>query len=448
MAFVSILSRLSETTSRIEKESILSQAFIDEEFQLFEGLKLAYDPLITFGVAKVALIEEDDDFEGDFTFDDFKALANDLIARRLTGNAARDAIKDAASRASVKEWNLFYRRILLKDMAIGVEAKTINKVLKNFGKEAIDYIIPVFGCQLAQDGVKHEKKIKGKKLLDVKLDGVRLISVLDKESNSVTQFTRNGKVNENFEEIRKSLENMLPYLAQSVVLDGEVVSSSFQELMTQLNRKDNIDTSSTRYALFDFVPLEDFEQGESPMSQSDRHAILSGLEYEGVLQKATGSVVYVVPKLAVDLDTQEGQDAFKRFNREALEAGYEGVMVKDPDAPYVGKRSMAWLKIKPVIEVSLEVVDLQRGEPDGKHAHTLGALVCRGEDDGQYIEVNVGSGLMDEDRNEIWSNRERYIGMIAEIRADAITKSQDGETYSLRFPRFKGWRGTTKGEKL
>lgn len=38
-------------------------------------------------------------------------------------------------------------------------------------------------------------------------------------------------------------------------------------------------------------------------------------------------------------------------------------------------------------------------------------------------------------------------GYEIEVRADAITQNQDG-TYSLRFPRFKTFRGFYKGEKI
>jgi DNA ligase-1 len=41
------------------------------------------------------------------------------------------------------------------------------------------------------------------------------------------------------------------------------------------------------------------------------------------------------------------------------------------------------------------------------------------------------------------------LGQMAEIRADAITLSQDSDAvYSMRFPRFKSWRGFQPGEKI
>ena len=39
-------------------------------------------------------------------------------------------------------------------------------------------------------------------------------------------------------------------------------------------------------------------------------------------------------------------------------------------------------------------------------------------------------------------------GKIIEIKADAITRSQEGEFWSLRFPRFKTFRGFKYNEKI
>jgi DNA ligase-1 len=63
------------------------------------------------------------------------------------------------------------------------------------------------------------------------------------------------------------------------------------------------------------------------------------------------------------------------------------------------------------------------------------------------VKVNVGSGFSDANRDSFWNNRGDVIGQLVEVRADAITQNQDG-TYSLRFPRFKTFRGFEPGEKL
>ena len=93
----------------------------------------------------------------------------------------------------------------------------------------------------------------------------------------------------------------------------------------------------------------------------------------------------------------------------------------------------------------MEVTDVEEGT--GKNVGRLGALVCSGRDDGRDITVNVGSGFTDDNRVEFWSSRSELPGNVVEVRADAITKNQDG-TYSLRFPRFLRFRGFEVGEKI
>jgi DNA ligase-1 len=133
------------------------------------------------------------------------------------------------------------------------------------------------------------------------------------------------------------------------------------------------------------------------------------------------------------------------INTQAVAGGYEGIMIKDPAAVYECKRSVAWLKLKPFIEVSLTVTAVEEGT--GRNVGKLGALVCSGQDDGRDIVVNVGSGFSDADRDAYWTHRDEVLGHVAEVRADAVTQNQDG-TYSLRFPRFLRFRGFVAGEKL
>jgi DNA ligase-1 len=447
---VTLLRNLASTTSRTEKEQFILDAWMKGERDFFKGCQLAYDILISFGVKKVPELVEDDGAPGTFTFQDFLKLADKLHKRQLTGNAAKEAMNEAALNSDFNTWNEFFRRILLKDMRGGFSESTVNKILEKVGKsdpDALNYIVPVFSCQLAKDGADpaNAKKVSGKKMLDVKLDGVRLLTVIDKEERTVIQYTRNGKLNTNFPHITKSLEPLLDILPVSMVLDGEVVAKSFQELMTMVNRTKNNDSSTAKLALFDMVPLVDFKAGKCKMKQKDRHTVLSGLM--GELQKHTAGTVYVIPKLSVDLDTPEGQKAFAEFNTETVKAGYEGIMVKDPESPYETKRTASWLKIKPFIEVSLTVVGFEEGT--GKNVGMLGAVIFEGEDDGRFIHVNVGGGFSDEERDEIWVNRDKYMGFIGEVRADVLTQDRNStDVWSLRFPRFKGWRGTKPGEKL
>ena len=192
-------------------------------------------------------------------------------------------------------------------------------------------------------------------------------------------------------------------------------------------------------ALFDVLTLADFNKGKTEDNATVRRELLTTLQFD--------DCVKVVDATLINFDTEEGKAKFDEMNAEALDKGYEGLMIKPTFEVYKCKRSHAWLKVKPFIEVTLKVVAVEEGT--GKNEGVLGALVVEGEDDGKFFHVNVGSGLTDENREQIWESRDAVIGQLVEVRADAATQSQDAEdTWSLRFPRFKTFRGFEPGEKI
>ena len=433
-----IIEKLEADNSRLAKEAVIEQAMTEGLNEFFEGVKMALDPLVTFGVKQVP--ERNDVLTGQgLSWDNFKTLADQLINRELTGHAARDAIELAMGVATTEQWNMFYRRILIKDLRCGVSEKTVNKIAKKFPQ----YTIPTFTCSLAHDSANHEKKMVGKKQIEVKLDGVRVLAVC--KGGKVELFSRNGKQFHNFPHIIEEIEAVLerkpsPY---DCVLDGEVMSKDFQDLMKQVHRKDGKAATDSVLHLFDFIPLKDFLEGGWDKPQTYRSNLVKYwvLENEDLLEHVTACEWE-----EVDLSTDEGNRRFVELNKTAVDGGYEGVMIKDVDAPYECKRTHAWLKAKPFIEITLKVVDVEEGT--GRNAGRLGAVIVEGEDDGYNYRLNCGSGFTDAQRDEYWTERASLIGQLIEIRADARTKSQDSDTYSLRFPRFKTFRGFQAGEKI
>jgi DNA ligase-1 len=429
-----IIARLEADNSRLAKEAVLAEAMTEGLDEFFEGIKMCLDTLYTFGVKKVP--EATVDGQG-LAWSVFNQLAHQLNSRELTGHAARDAIQLAMEVATVEQWNGFYRRILIKDLRCGVSEKTVNNVAKKLKKP--QYSVPVFSCQLAHDSANHESKVTGEKIVEVKLDGVRVITIAYPDGN-VVQFSRNGKEFHNFEHIKEQISKVK--FTESMVLDGEVMSSSFQDLMKQVHRKDNVEAGDAVLHLFDIVPLSEFNKGSSTKTQLTRSQELADWynTHKDVLPN-----VEILDYEILDLNTDKGTDRFQEINKLAIAGGYEGIMIKDVDAVYECKRTHSWLKLKPFIEVTLEVQGVEQGT--GRNESRLGALVCSGTDDGKEIQVNVGSGFSDDDRQTFWDSRNSLIGHLVEVRADAITQNQDG-TFSLRFPRFLRFRGFDIGDKL
>ena len=361
-----------------------------------------------------------------------------LAKRQLTGDAARVAIAHMMNHATVQEWNGWYRRILIKDLRCGVSEKTVNKVVAKINDR---YSIPVFSCQLASDSTHHEDLLVGKKIVEVKLDGMRVITIVYPDGR-VDQYSRNGKELLNFGVIKTQIAKHAKFFAEPIVLDGEVMSSSFQDLMKQAHRKSDVQTDDAVLNLFDIISLKEFQSGIGSHRQIDRSYSL--LNWFAPLAEHMPNVT-VVGQEIVNLDTPEGKTRYTEINKQAVEGGYEGIMIKDPVAVYECKRARNWLKLKPFIEVSLEVTNVEEGT--GKNEGRLGNLICSGQDDGRDIVVSVGSGFSDSLRDSIWADIPGTIGQIVEVRADAITQNQNG-TYSLRFPRFLRFRGFEPGEKL
>jgi len=101
------------------------------------------------------------------------------------------------------------------------------------------FSIPLFECQLAHDGANHESKVAGNKLIEVKLDGVRVLTVVYPDGR-VDQYSRNGKELVNFPHIKAQFASIAGSLSEPTVFDGEVMSSSFQDLMRQVHRKSDV----------------------------------------------------------------------------------------------------------------------------------------------------------------------------------------------------------------
>jgi DNA ligase-1 len=436
---------LEGSDSRLHKEAVIEKALVAARLgsagaQCFlYNCYLAYNPYFVYGVKKVP---ETQGLTGkDNPWTEFWALTEGLRTRSITGNKARDRIDELAGRFDSDEWNGLARRVLIKDLRCGISEKTLNKILGNS-----EWKIPVFTCQLAQDSGDHPAKMRGRKRIECKLDGVRVLAVVS--GSTVNLYSRNGKPFDNFPQIAEAIEDCRAVFRHGLnsggrfVLDGEIVGESFQKLMRQAHRKSDAKTDGMVYHIFDIIPLDDFERGHWNAQQHKRLDILNRAMEP--LQEQT-DCLRIMPGLEVDLDTGEGHDIMDRFAQDAVTAGYEGIMIKSVDAPYECKRTSFWMKWKPTITVDLEIVGFEQGT--GRNEKRLGAIICEGDDNGRNIRVNVGSGLSDSDRDDFWTARDDLLGRLVEIQADAVTQNQDG-SYSLRFPRFVRFRGFEPGEKI
>lgn len=460
-----LIDEIAATDSKLIKQAIIKRESDANNIEFFNGLRLALDTITTFGVKQVT--ERTGEDGSGLSFAVFAALAHRLINRILTGDAARDAIDMCMQQATNKEWNSYYRLILIKDLKAGFSEATVNKVA------ADKFKIPVFECQLAKDSTDEEGNVdesllNGRKQIDVKLDGMRVLTIVYPNGN-VEQFSRNGKELVNFEVIKQQISKNASSFDVPTVLDGEVMSASFQDLMKQARRKTDVQADDTVLNLFDIIPLDEFLSGKGSVVQFVRTTMLQSWYDNSSVDMPN---VTIVGSEVVNLDTAAGKLRLLEINKSALDAKLEGIMIKDINAMYECKRSYNWLKLKPFIEETLTATAIEEGNADSKFVGTMGAIVFEGVIDGKQVKVNVGGGYSIQFRAQVWADytgksvtwqkkvkkewvtitehptNSNAIGMLGEIRADALTKSENKDTWSMRFPRFKTWRGYERGEKI
>jgi ATP-dependent DNA ligase len=324
--------------------------------------------------------------------------------------------------------------ILLKDLKCGIAANTIN--------QAMPGLIPVFSVQRAQsyEAKRMKKTMKG----EFKLDGNRN-TFLSKDGNGGF-FTRTGNrvapldflvpfvirsaayaAQKGSEELRKVLigdrEGKLSSL--NFMLDGEAMMTLFEE--TGAFRRKDEDALGAELHLYDIMTYEEFDApGAVGEPLKVRRVLLAEFVKlaKEVLGNSKGSeAIQIVPQYFVN-DDNEVQALFERARSMTL-AKYlargdaekekllltktidkatgkpkvlEGVVIKDPDALYEKKKSHAWMKLKAEETLDLPIIGIYNGQEHSKYENILGGLIV----DHKGVEVRVGGGFSDEDREELW----------------------------------------------
>ena len=373
-------------------------------------IKYTFNPYRSFHVVKVPKVKKADrkPVDPQLAWENFAINADVCSRREVTGNAAINLMHHTFMHSSEQQ-EKWMRKILKKNLAIGVSTKTINKGMPG--------LIPTFNVALAQ---KFERKrMSDWVYIEPKLDGIRCLAIVEKGEAKL--FTRAGKLITNFDDtVGREL-----LLAGDGCYDGEIMSKDFTELMRQVYRKEDKDVSDVYFAIFDYLTLEEWKEKKGKYTLKDR---------KKYLQRQFGTV-YAKEKLKYlklvrfEPELQPSDKVLKESHDRWVAQGYEGIMVKDTDSFYSFGRDWSVMKYKAFFDADVPIIGLKEGT--GKHQGKLGSFLV----DYKGVEVNVGSGLNDELREQIWKDKNNHIGRIIEVRYQEETP--DG---SLRFPTFVCFR--------
>jgi bifunctional non-homologous end joining protein LigD len=157
-----------------------------------------------------------------------------------------------------------------------------------------------------------------------KLDGIRCIAIRD--GDSLRMLSRNDlSLNERYPEVAKTLAEMPE---SRFAIDGEVVA--FSGSQTSFAKLADVRRGRARafYYVFDIVWLEGEDVRPLPL-----------LERKRLLRR---SLKFPDPIRLTPHRNGDGVD----FYKEACRKGWEGLIAKRADSPYVTSRSRDWLKFK------------------------------------------------------------------------------------------------------
>jgi DNA ligase D-like protein (predicted ligase) len=214
-------------------------------------------------------------------------------------------------------------------------------------------------------------------LLERKLDGERCVA--RKDDDDVRLESRTGRdLTRTYPEVRAAVASQRP---RSLVLDGEVVAfegeqTSFGRLQQRLGvtnpSAEQVAANPVVYCVFDVLELDGEDLTGRPL-----------LERRDRLARA------IRPSAALQLTEAWRGDSERRF-AEACRSGWEGLIAKRADAPYVPRRSKDWLKVKCVWEQEFVVGGYT--EPAGGRTD-FGALLVGYYEDGELRYAGkVGTG--------------------------------------------------------
>jgi ATP-dependent DNA ligase len=381
----------------------------------------ANDPFITFGVAKIPEQEQlvkSEAMAAPAAFaDTLFGIAEQLKTRALSGNAARTSISGLLEFYSPLEAK-WARRFLLKDLRLNIGGSEVQKV---FGEDALF----LFDVPLATDINKVKKWDSTVPwIVQPKLDGGRCVTFYDSEGN-VELLSRTGQTWENFESIKTLMVAMgLAFKLRNYVVDGEVVSLdadgkiNFQQIQKTMMRGDGVEVGNLQYVAFDGCTMDEWKNPK--LTYGQRYAGLKNL-----LARNKCAKFRVIEALERQGGTVEDMKAAAKL---LVAEGYEGGIIRRRDAVVENKRGKLLLKVKFFIDSEAEVIGVIEGE--GRHVGSLGALKCRWA---SGVEFDMGSGLSDADRKDMWATSP--VGNLVNFKYFEVT--DEGKP---RFPIYRSLR--------
>ena len=294
----------------------------------------------------------------------------------------------------------------------------------------------LFRPMLAPNTTIDIKTLKYPLLVSYKLDGIRCIFKDGQMySRSLKQFP-NIQLRKRFEHFTKLSSD------KNIILDGELLAKSltFNELSGITRQLDKELPEDLYFYCFDIIENENFD---TPFGQR-----ISPLTCDYV--KDIKNLKIVKQKLLYTVEE------VNKYYEEALDWGCDGLILRDPNGKYKFGRGTVKegliYKMKPFQTFDAKIIDVIQAtevrEGAEKKINELGrSVTSKKKDDRILIEkasafvvkyegldLKVTIAMTDEEKEEVWHNRKKYIGRTIEYKGMLVgSKDLPRHPVFLRF---------------
>ncbi len=423
-AIFELIEKIAATPGKNDKQALV---LTGAQFGTFKrALSYAYDPFKIYGIAKRP------DTIGDHVGHEFDAgtweLLDDLIARRLTGSNAIEAVRGEMTALSKESAELFWR-IIKKDLRAGFSESTINKAVKGLIPE-----FPYQRCCLPKDANLEAFAWADGVISQEKADGM-FANIDYSDSGSISIRSRQGSEFP-IEPFAKMIAEMKVRLLPGYQHHGEILVRKAGEIMPRALGNGVMNSvlkgghfagdEEPIYLAWDAIPLSKVVpkgRYDVPYRQRLKNLITS------LSKQYDGDAVALIPTRIV----HSLKEAYAHAG-ELMKKGKEGTVISDPHAPWVDGTSKFKAKLKLEFSVDLKVVAITPGRKDTKNEGRAGALTCETSDGLLRVDVTVKNEAL---RDDIDANPDSWISKIIDVVANDITEpSESNDLHSLFLPRM------------
>jgi ATP-dependent DNA ligase len=391
----------------------------------------ALNPFRVFGVRKYDM--PDGGIRGSMAevdYETFFSTLDKLVARELTGDAARAAVTAAIGLFPIFAHE-YIARIFDKDLKAGFSADTFNKIHKNNPIATFEVML----AEKCEDTEDFEQYVTFPCQADFKYDGERTIAVV--KADEITYFSRSGKEAVHCRGLFDAdLYAWRKHLGYDFVLDGERCSDKgFTDTVNAKKSGNDEAKANLRFRAFFLMPLADWSAQKTTITMRANRDFLKALFSAGP------TVEKII--LTEGREVRDYQDMME-FCNEAIDLPenaarkIEGLILKNWDSTYQWDRTFAWTKVKRFYDVDARIVGFYPGRPKSRLADTVGGVNCVAFlESGERVEFNVGSGFSDEQRADMKANPQKWLDATHVIKYQEVTRSKSKTVASLRFCTYE-----------